>query len=108
MRWESGCWARHSAGSWPIAWRAGGTGIDVTSALRPETHKLLTSDQLAIVQAQLGRTLRDVYLQMAALGIGTMLCALWLPNKHATLDASEAKDRDDQEDETMAVAVSEL
>jgi MFS family permease len=97
---------------WELAHRlasVGASGIDVTAALRPETHKLLTPDQLAIVQAQLGNTLRDVYLQMAALGIGTMLCALWLPNKHATLTSAEAKDRDDlDDDEALAVAASEL
>ncbi len=96
---------------WELAYRlasVGGSGIDVTSALRPETHARLTPDQLAIVQAQLGNTLRDVYLQMAALGIATMVCALWLPNKHGTLAPPETKDRDDEEDESLAVAASEM
>ena len=28
-----------------------------------------------------------------------MLCAFWLPDKHATLTSAEAKDDDDEEDE---------
>ncbi len=48
-----------------LAAKAG--GVDVVAALRPETHELLTSDQLAAVQGALGRTLRDVFLQMLAL-----------------------------------------
>jgi EmrB/QacA subfamily drug resistance transporter len=98
---------------WELAHRlgaAGASGIDVTAALRPETHKLLRPDQLAIVQVQLGHTLRDVYLQMAALGVGSMLCALWLPNKHETLASADAKDKDRDEfgDEDFAMAASEL
>ena len=96
---------------WELAYRlaaAGGTGIDVTAALRPETHKLLTPEQLAIVQVQLGQTLRDVYLQMAALGIATMFCALWLPNKHQTHTAPDTEQRDELEDEGLAVAASEM
>jgi hypothetical protein len=96
---------------WELSYRlasAGSSGIDVTAALRPETHKMLTPDQLAIVRSQLGITLRDVYLQMAALGIGTMLCALWLPSMHATPISAEAKDGDDEEDEPLAVAASEM
>ncbi len=96
---------------WELAYRlaaAGGSGIDVTAALRPETHKLLTPEQLAIVQVQLGRTLRDVYLQMATLGIATMFCALWLPNKHQTHAAPDTEHRDELEDEGLAVAASEM
>jgi MFS family permease len=95
---------------WELAHRlalAGASGIDVTAALRPETHALLSPDQLAVVQAQLGHTLRDVYCQLAALGLGSMLCALWLPNKHETLEVSDP-DREDLEDEGLAVAASEL
>ena len=58
---------------WELAYRlasVGASGIDVTAALRPETHKLLTPDQLAIVQAQLGNTLRDVYFRWPPLGSG--------------------------------------
>ena len=45
-------------------------GIDIVAALRPETHKLLTPEQLRLVQDALGRTLRDVFLQMLALADG--------------------------------------
>jgi hypothetical protein len=88
----------------------GAGGIDVTAALRPETHHLLRPDQLAVVQVQLGHTLRDVYLQMVALGVGSMLCALWLPDKHETLAAADPEDRDRDEfgDEDFATAASEL
>ena len=97
---------------WELAYRlaiAGGSGIDVTAALRPETHKILTPEQLTVVQAQLGQTLRDLYLQMAVLAIATMICALWLPGKHTTVTPPETtQDRDDLDDEALAVAVSEL
>ena len=70
--------------------RAGATGIDVVAALRPETHQSLSSAQLALVQSNLGLTLRDVYLQMTILGIGCLVCAFWLPDKHATLTHSRS------------------
>jgi EmrB/QacA subfamily drug resistance transporter len=54
---------------------ANGSGIDIIAALRPETHNLLTPEQLRIVQDALGRTLRDVFLQMFALSIVAILCA---------------------------------
>jgi MFS family permease len=50
-------------------------GIDIVAALRPETHDLLTPEQLHLVQDALGRTLRDVYFQMLALAIVALLCA---------------------------------
>jgi MFS family permease len=87
---------------------AGASGIDVTAALRPETHALLNSDQLAVVQKQLGHTLRDVYLQIAALGIGSMICALWLPNKQETLASATPLDREDLAAEGLAVTAAEL
>ena len=49
-----------------VAARVG--GVDVVAALRPETHGLLTPNQLSAVQGALGRTLRDVFLQMLAMG----------------------------------------
>ena len=98
---------------WELAYRlaaAGGSGIDVTAALRPETHKLLTPEQLAIVQVQLGQTLRDVYLQMAALGIATMFCAPLAPQqaRRPTRRAGYRAGRDELEDEGLAVAASEM
>ena len=49
--------------------------IDIVAALRPETHDRLTPDQLALVQAALGQTLRDVFWQMFALALLGMACA---------------------------------
>ena len=60
---------------------AGATGIDVGAALRPETHHLLSAENLALVQLGLGRSLRDVYVQMFALALGTLACTAWLPSK---------------------------
>ena len=56
----------------------------------------------------MGHTLRDVYLQMAALGIGSMICALWLPNRQETLAVATAPGHEDLADEGLAVAASEL
>ncbi|HZW30987.1 MAG TPA: MFS transporter [Isosphaeraceae bacterium] len=96
---------------WELAHRlagAGVSGIDVTAALRPETHALLSPDQLAVVQAQLGHTLRDVYLQMAVLGVGSVVCSLWLPGRKETLAAAAGPAEDELADEGLAVAASEL
>jgi hypothetical protein len=96
---------------WGLANRlalAGATGIDVAAALRPETHKFLSPVQLALVQLNLGATLRDVYVQMMALGIGCLVCAWWLPNRHATLSHTRSHEREVPEDEGLAVAASEL
>jgi MFS family permease len=86
---------------------SGATGIDVAAALRPETHAQLGSDQLVLVQANLGLTLRDVYLQITMLGIGSGICCLWLPNRHATLE-SATPDRVDRADESLTMVQSEL
>jgi multidrug resistance protein len=87
---------------------AGASGINITAALRPETHQFLSADQLALVQSQLGHALRDVYIQMAVLGIGTMLCALGLPNKQETHASAAESGRDEDDDEGFAVAAAEL
>src|SRR5262249_53506957 len=55
-----------------------GLGIEVAAALRPETHRLLAHDQLLAVQDALGRSLRDVFLQMAAMAVLATLCSLGL------------------------------
>jgi EmrB/QacA subfamily drug resistance transporter len=96
---------------WELAHRlslAGGRGIDIASALRPETHKFLTSGQLTLVQTNLGFTLRDVYLQLMLLAIGCLICAFWLPDKDATLSHSSTHERETQEVEGLAVAASEF
>ena len=53
----------------------GAGGVDIVAALRPETHGLLTPEQLRLVQDALGRTLRDVFLQMFALSLLALFCA---------------------------------
>jgi MFS family permease len=53
-------------------------GIDVTAALRPETHRLLTPGQLHVVQEALGRSLRDVFFQMTALAVLAIICSAGL------------------------------
>lgn len=65
-----------------LAWQLAGrlapvraAGLDVTAALRPETHALLPPDQLRLVQAALGISLRDVFLQMFALSLLAILCS---------------------------------
>jgi multidrug resistance protein len=96
---------------WELAHRLaamGASGIDVTAALRPETHASLSPAQLLLVQVNLGYALRDAYWQMAALGIGTMLCALGLPNKEETHASAAGPDHDEDADDEFAVAASEL
>ena len=68
----------------------------------------MTADQLPMVQARLGHALRDVYLQMAALGVGMMICTLWLPNKQETHASASGSGQDEDADEGFAVAASEL
>jgi EmrB/QacA subfamily drug resistance transporter len=96
---------------WELAHRlaqAGAGTINIASALRPETHNLLRPDQLVLVQANLGLALRDVYCQLTLLAVGSLFCALWLPNKHATLTHSRAHERHQAEDERLAVAATEF
>ena len=71
-------------------------GIDIVAALRPETHALLTPGQLRLVQDALGRTLRDVFLQMFALAFLAILCATRLAPGRAVsrVESSPAPDDD--------------
>ncbi len=87
---------------------AGAGAINIASALRPETHEFLRPHDLALVQASLGVTLCDVYLQLTLLAVGSLICALWLPNKEATLSHSRADERRQSETEPLAAAASEL
>ncbi|HWE38538.1 MAG TPA: MFS transporter [Isosphaeraceae bacterium] len=83
----------------------GTVGIDVTAALRPETHSRLAADQLRLVQASLGASIADVFLLMVVLGIGCLACSCWLPRDHGQpVAAGEPA----AEDEGLAVAASEL
>ncbi|MFI5459402.1 MAG: MDR family MFS transporter [Isosphaerales bacterium] len=85
--------------------RSGSTAIDVTAALRPETHKYLSHDHLRLVQTSLGLTLRDVYLLVTLLAIVSLICAFWLPDKHATLTNSSEQERESTRDEGPAAEV---
>jgi EmrB/QacA subfamily drug resistance transporter len=87
---------------------ADASDINVVAALRPETHKNLSASQLRLVQTNLGLTLRDVYLQIAFMAAGSLICALWLPNKLATQAHAKAQEGESLEDEGLAVAASEL
>jgi len=87
--------------------RSGSTGIDVGAALRPETHKDLSPDQLRLVQLNLGLTLRDVYLMITVLAIVSLICAFWLPDKHATLSKSSDHEREVPKDDGLALAAVE-
>jgi EmrB/QacA subfamily drug resistance transporter len=96
--------------AWELAHRlasSGAIGIDVGAALRPETHVFLSSAQLRLVQTNLGQTLRDVYLQIAMLGVGSLVCAIWLPDKHSTLERS-VMERETPGENELAVSVAEL
>jgi len=57
---------------------AGAKGLDVVAALRPETHSQLSADQLAAVQQALGQSLRDVFLQLFAVALVTLIAAFGL------------------------------
>jgi MFS family permease len=62
---------------------AGETGIDIVAALRPETHHLLGSAQLRMVQTALGQSLRDVFIQMSVIAIVTVGCSFLLQGGRA-------------------------
>jgi MFS family permease len=66
---------------WELRRRLNGTGvfgIDVAAALRPQTHGLLSPENLAKVQNALGTSLRDVFLQMFVMTLFTIACSLGL------------------------------
>ncbi|WZO96188.1 MFS transporter [Isosphaeraceae bacterium EP7] len=50
-------------------------GIDVSKALRPETHSLLPPDQLLAVQDALGQSLTMVFLEMCGLALLALVCS---------------------------------
>jgi MFS family permease len=68
---------------------AGESGIDVVAALRPETHKLLSPSQLQIVQDALGRSLRDVLLQMFVIALLAIGCSVLLEGGRAVQRGQE-------------------
>ena len=71
---------------------AGAGGIDVGAALRPETHLQLSAADLALVQSGLGRSLRDVYILMFVLALGTLCCTVWLPGRREEVVERETRD----------------
>lgn len=87
---------------------AGAIDVDVAAALRPETHGLLSRDVLLLVQDKLGLGLRDVYLVIAGLGLGTLVCALWLPGRDSTTTHPSVSEPERPAEERMAVVASEF
>jgi EmrB/QacA subfamily drug resistance transporter len=69
-----------------------GAGIDVTAALRPETHRLLTAPQLLVVQDALGRSLRDVFFEMFAVALLAIVCSIGLRGGRAVTRDPSAKE----------------
>jgi MFS family permease len=81
-----------------------GAGIDVTAALRPETHKLLTAPQLLVVQDALGRSLRDVFFEMLAIALLAIVCSVGLRGGRAVSRKPSAKEPS-LEDHGLEIAV---
>ena len=65
----------------------------MVAALRPETHAMISSDQLLAVQSALGRTLRDVFLQMLGLAVVGIFCAARLAAGRAVSRVEPASSR---------------
>ena len=79
---------RACLGARPAAAVAGGSGIDVAAALRPRHTQEARSERAssrALVQTNLGLTLRDVYILITLFAVMSMICAFWLPGRQATL-----------------------
>lgn len=57
---------------------AGVQGIDVTSALRPETHRQLSGEQLRAVRSALGGPLAEVFTMMVGLALAALVCGALL------------------------------
>jgi MFS family permease len=84
------------------------SGVDVAAALRPETHDKLPPALLATVQSALGLSLRDVFLQMAAMAALAVVCALGLRGGRAAShhDAGTNHDADPEPaDENLTLLV---
>ncbi|QEH37041.1 Multidrug resistance protein 3 [Aquisphaera giovannonii] len=100
-----------------LAWRlgrllaaAGARGVDVAAALRPEEHHTLPPGSLALVQDALGQSLCGVYVLIAALGVGTLLCSACLPGRASatTKDAATEERELESLDGDLAAAASEV
>lgn len=84
---------------------AASKGIDVAAALRPETHKLLAQDQLLAVQSALGRSLRDVFLEMFAMAVLAIVCSIGLRGGRAVSRAPEEAEVPGRRSIAMPLAV---
>jgi hypothetical protein len=80
-------------------------GIDIAAALRPETHKLLSVPQLIAVQDALGRSLRDVFLQMFAMALLACLCSIGLRGGKAGPQVTRATDEIDSDAAQLAAGI---
>ncbi len=93
--------------SWELARElasGGALGVDVGSALRPETHHLLSPNQLAVVQTSLGHSLWGVFLAATALAVCCLVCATQLPS----LAAAEAYAEADSEGEKASSGLDDF
>ena len=79
---------------------AGADKLDVAAALRPETHSLLLPEQLALVQASLGITLRDIFLMMLGISVLALICSsrLVATTEGSTVGRPETAEGDDAVD----------
>jgi MFS family permease len=97
--------------AWELGLRlglAGARGIDVSAALRPETHGKLKAGELSLVQMNLGLTLRDVYILITVFAFISFICAFWLPGRRATLAATQPSEPEEFDDDGLAMAAAEL
>jgi hypothetical protein len=85
-----------------------GAGIDVTAALRPETHRLLTADQLRVVQAALGLSLRDVFFEMVALAALAIVCSIGLRGGRAVPHDAAVQEASSEEQGVALPLAAEL
>ena len=74
---------------------AGIQGVEVSSALRPETHALLTSEQLVAVRTALAAPLVQVFWMMAGAALVALACGVMLRGGRAVPRGEEATVGDD-------------
>ncbi len=97
--------------AWGLGLRLGLAGagkIDVSAALRPETHAVLKASDLALVRTNLAVTLRDVYLLITLFAVISFICAFWLPGRRATLAHAGPDEPEEFDDDGLAMAAAEL
>jgi multidrug resistance protein len=70
---------------------ASASGVDVSAALRPETHARLAPEVLRTVQNALGLSLRDVFLEMAVMAVILILSATGLRGGRAVSHADAGR-----------------